>query len=350
MKLVALILTLISSPTTFAADGVLTNQAPGRRTADDRDELGSLFGDGLLHGRTDQKSNQRKRVHAVFRSEDKGFTWARSDSGLPGSARVNALEAMGKRVFAGTDSGVFVSSDGGRTWITTHALSDVASRVLCLAAMDKTLLAGTDRLGIVRTTNGGETWRAVEPRLGRRRVLSLLTAHGVVYAGTDQNGVFRSTDSGQTWVSVSQGIPAGAQVFAMAAVGTKIFAGLYSKGLYRFDELDQTWSRVGRVTPLTLASLNGALAVGHNPGGIFWSTDGGESWSDGSSGLKGHAPVWTMASGGGRMFAGVSEGIYYSADLGHTWVRARQGLPSVSPGVAFLATETFVLVAVVLEE
>lgn len=350
MKLVVLFFTLTSALATFAADGARTNRSPENRVPSYGGALDSLFGDGLSPGKPEQRSTKRKSVHAIFRSEDKGVTWTRSDSGLPGSARVNALETHGQAVFAGTDAGVFRSSDAGRTWRATRTLADGKHRVLCFTSLGQTLLAGTERIGIAGSTDGGETWKSMNQGLGNRKVLSLLEAQGVVYAGTDQNGVYRSADGGHTWASSSQGIPARAQIFAMTAVGKKVFAGLYGKGLYRFDEVEQTWSRVGPVTPLALATLEDTLAVGHNPGGIFRSGDLGETWSNGSAGLESHAPVWAMASGGGRMFAGVSGGIYYSVDLGQTWLRAHHGLPAVSPGVAFLATETFVLAAAIVEE
>lgn len=350
MRLIALLLTLTAPLATFAADNAPTNppSAPLGKTSEFARD--SLPQEGVPKGKVEGTLKNRTSVHVIYRSRDQGISWSRSDSGLPGSARINALEAHGQSIFAGTDAGIFVSSDSGQTWTAAPALPASARRVLCFASWRETLLAGTERSGILGSPDGGRTWKSLNQGLGNQNVRSLLNSQDVIYAGTDKNGVFRSKDGGQTWALSNQGIPARAQIFAMSAVGNKVFAGLYSKGLYRWDERDQTWSRMGRVSPLVLATAGGTLAVGHNPGGIFWSADVGETWNDGSAGLPAEAPIWAMTSDGNRLFAGASGGIYYSENRSRTWIRALHGLPSVSPGVAFLATDDFVLAASIIKE
>ena len=75
----------------------------------------------------------------------------------------------------------------------------------------------------------------------------------------------------------------------------------------------------------------------------------GATWFHSKSGeLSNDAPVWELASNDEITFAGASAGIYYSEDRGRTWVRARNGLPSESPGVSFFLKGNLVLAGTVL--
>jgi photosystem II stability/assembly factor-like uncharacterized protein len=294
--------------------------------------------------------------YAIYKSTDRGRSWVRSDSGLPGDSRINALTAMGSALFAGTDTGIFVSRDAGQTWQEIRGTAASLGRVLSFAFLDGTLFAGTQRSGVFASGDEGKTWKPVNEGLTDRNVRSLLSWWGALYAGTDTEGVFRSADGGRTWTPLSRGIPRGAQVLALAALGESVFAGLYSKGLYRWDEQQKSWVKTGSVLPLVLASVGGTLVAGHNPGGIWWNASLGDTWSAGlaqrarvpSAGaeLAPNAPVWMLGSDGRQVFAGAADGIYYSDDAGRTWSRAEAGLPAASPGIAFLVTDDLVLAAV----
>lgn len=112
-------------------------------------------------------------THAVFRSTDRGRTWTRSDAGLPGAARINAMAASPHRHFAGTDAGLFVSDNSGTTWRAGTAIPGPSQRVLDLCLLGRTLYAGTDGGGIVRSDDDGTSWLRVDRGRGPDRVRSL---------------------------------------------------------------------------------------------------------------------------------------------------------------------------------
>lgn len=317
----------------------------------------------LLLGSTLTSIPAAADTYAVFKSDNGGQSWIRSDAGMPERSRINAFGSAEGVLFAGTDSGIFWSRDDAHSWQSAQGAAS-SVRILCFASLGRKVFAGTDSNGMLMSLDGGQLW-VRDATFPLQKLRCLLALHGKLYAGTDAGGVFSSGDEGQTWIGLSAGFPSGAQVFAMAEVEGDLFAGLYSRGLFAWDKQKHSWAQVRGVQPLALASADGALVAGHNPGGVYWSRDLGATWSKGIAAvdtadrlgltlagnggeLLADAPIWEMASNGSLVFAGASKGIYYSGDLGQHWTRARKGLPPESPGIAFLVMQEFILAATLI--
>ncbi len=76
-------------------------------------------------------------------------------------------------------------------------------------------------------------------------------------------------------------------------------------------------------TAYALASLDDYLFVGTGGGGVFRSTDDGESWNPVSSGTT----VYALLAKDSLMLQGTASfGVLVSRDSGSTWVEANQGL------------------------
>ena len=270
--------------------------------------------------------------HAIFKSVDRGMTWTKAGSNLAGNPRINSFGATINRIFAGTDAGIYSSSDEGRTWEKTS----VTARTISFATLGNSIYAGTQSTGLLASKDQGMNWTPVIS-LASKNIRSLLAAQGRLYAGTDADGVIVSQDQGMTWLAQNAGLPPLSQIFAMAFIDNTIFAGLYNKGLYAWSDNEQRWTKAGNVKPLALAGAAGTLAVGHNPGGIYWSGNPKSSeWIKASGDFESAAPVWEMASGDKLVLAGMADGIFRSEDNGRTWSRTLKGLPAKGPGVSFL--------------
>ncbi|MBL9171802.1 MAG: hypothetical protein JNN07_28995 [Verrucomicrobiales bacterium] len=303
-----------------------------------------------------------KDTFAVFKSQDQGQTWRRSDAGMPAQSRINAFGSANGTLFAGTDSGIFASKDEALSWKPAEGAAISSGRVISLATLGRSVFGGADGKGLLESSDGGASW-ALARSFPSPKVRCLLVHGGKIFAGTDDNGVFASEGGGQAWTHLSAGLPPHAQIFALSAARGRLFAGLYSQGLYAWDEPKQSWERIGPVKPLALTTVQDTLIAGHNPGGIYWSGDLGATWSKGradspaaalleflhpgdSEELTAEAPVWELGSYDSLVFVGASAGIYSSENQGRTWKRARAGLPARSPGIAFLLKGEFVLAGI----
>jgi photosystem II stability/assembly factor-like uncharacterized protein len=116
-------------------------------------------------------------------------------------------------------------------------------------------------------------------------------------AGTASGQVYRSVDGGATWS------PAGAPLpFPGWVVGTLLFDP---------DRPQRLW-----------AGLRGVYGGGM----VAWSEDHGAHWTvPHDVAAFGDRPVYALAIGGGRLFAGTRAGVLRSADDGASWILAGAG-------------------------
>jgi photosystem II stability/assembly factor-like uncharacterized protein len=200
------------------------------------------------------------------------------------------------------------------------------------------------------------------------------TDDNVVFAGSEGNGIFKSTDGGNSWAWLRSGlkynegsVPNYPEIYDMAfdSVDTSVIyaattagpgpaSGNYPSaigGVYKSTDGGATWTQIssnlsnGAVSSIKLSS--GTLYIGtfggvvsftgtdvdgnHFPGGIFTSTDGGNSWAEIAalpaqiSGAD-DASYWQVEVNGSRIFTSAIKssptgrnGFLKSDDGGVTW-------------------------------
>ena len=154
----------------------------------------------------------------VLRSDDRGDTWSRVDTGLGMDVRyrrlaVSPADADVLLLGEPASNRVLRSTDGGMTW--TSCPVGAAWSSLVDVGFDPhdpsvVLLAATESTGpeLHRSTDGGSTWVALDAGfvgLYAGPIAFHPTIPGVVLAGTGDgvyttaDAIYRSTDSGQQW-------------------------------------------------------------------------------------------------------------------------------------------------------
>ncbi len=116
--------------------------------------------------------------------------------------------------------------------------------------------------------------------------------------------------------------PYGGDITCFAVDSTTIFAGTYSGGVFLSTNNGQSWTaaKAGLINTNTLALATDGTNLfagtqGAYGGGFFISTDNGTSWS-----ARGLAPlgVTVLALKGTNLFAG-SNGLFLSTNNGASW-------------------------------
>jgi photosystem II stability/assembly factor-like uncharacterized protein len=192
--------------------------------------------------------------------------------------------------------GVYRSGDAGATW-TRAGLADskTIARIVVHPADPKTawvavmgdLWSPSPNRGLYKTTDGGATWKAsltasgsYTNRVGAGDVVIDPTNPDILYAalyarrrtpwsfvagpeateGKDLGGIFKTTDGGATWHKLSKGLPTGT-----GRIGLALFA-KDPKIVYAVVQSDA-------------GGTVGIDTVRSKAGGVFRSSDGGESWT-----------------------------------------------------------------------
>ena len=226
--------------------------------------------------------------------------------------------------------------------------------------------------GVWKTENAGLDWENISDGFfGVGTIGAVAVAESdpnVIYVGTGEksirgvttsqgDGIYKSTDAGTTWSHI--GLPKAGQIarikihpsnpdIAYAAAQGQIWGPNPERGVYRTIDGGETWEQVLSVdaqtgaTDLRMDPSNSRILYaamwehgrkpwyilsGGTAGGIFKSTDGGDSWTKLTNGLPeliGKVGVDVSASNPDRLYAIVEAmpgegGLYRSDDGGESW-------------------------------
>src|SRR5262249_21889913 len=237
-------------------------------------------------------------------------------------------------IYAGTLVGAWKTTDNGDTWSgIVNGLIDVnvmqTWQILAMAvetSNPSTLYAGNVE-GFFKSTNGGRSWTNYG-NLFRRQLYSLtvdLSHPGTIYAGSGP-GVYKSTDEGATWMAGAGAAPGSAVGLAVDPQNSDMVYDASLNGARRTTDGGKNWS----LLPIMAGGFGfSALSVAVNPfnpnivyigtsgGGVFKSTDRGNTWSQFNAGLT-NLDVRALAVdpiNTNMVYAGTSGGGVFSIQL-----------------------------------
>jgi len=269
--------------------------------------------------------------------------WVQTNTGLT-NTDVRALAVSpngvgGTNLFAGpVVGGIFLSTNNGTTWsAVNNGLPKYPPDTTrydsfhSFVVVGTNLFAGSSFCGVFLTTNNGASWDAVNNGLpmflnstNRYFDINLAVSGKYIFAGTwgwyDYHGaegvigkgVFRSSNSGSSWTQTNlDSMP----ITSIAVSNTNLLAATYfGDVIFRSTDNGTSWSAVSAVsigltnTPVRcFATYNTVLFAGamvspltDGGGGVYFSTNAGESWSSYGSG---HISIYALALSDMNLFA-----------------------------------------------
>jgi photosystem II stability/assembly factor-like uncharacterized protein len=294
----------------------------------------------------------------LFRSVNGGRDWSRPVPQLPGGF-VNALEATGYGVLAGTPAGVLLSSDRGATWqsriagLATTSISEMAIDAQEPPRLYVSNVVSNVPLGFFKTANRGRPWLRLgaPPGSPPTSVGPLVIdpadpniVHALFYAGTG-GGIAKSTNGGRSWTAplsspclflrrIALDPREPAHLFATSYISDPFHCEVSICSFFRSLDAGETWQCLGDF----LSDIYGDALLGVDPftsavyaqvfGDLRRSTDNGVTWTSPSSE---HLLADSFAASplvAGTLWAGKAGGVSRSRDGGTTWQFFSIGLPS----------------------
>ncbi len=311
---------------------------------------------------TDTQSQVHETMHRDLLRAGANSVWT-SCQGLP-DLPITAFASVGGNLIAGSYSTlgsqvfIYISTDGGANWSLNaqfHVNNHLPGIGLYIAT-PVTFLVDSSRVFfgigggltgyVYASTDNGATW-IQEDTSFTENTNCFAEMKGSIYAGTN-HGVFRSTDDGTSWTAINTGMSH--QTVGLAIIGSVIFAATSGQGIYSSLDSGTTWNPVYSTdfTFTGLLSFGGKLFGGAfqfvdspSTGGIFVSTDLGNTWGHSDAGMQEHG-VNVLSSHGTKLFAGTDTSVFLSIDTGATWHRVSFGTPIDSLVVlSFTATDSY---------
>ena len=314
-------------------------------------------------------------ISGVFRSDDNGANWTRSNSGIENFdittlyssgcnvfaqnfegiyrfdntqnswVKINdtyfsnvseklSFSEYGKNLFActvpserlsdpsGTSNQVFLSTNNGATWAKIYTSESNNNEIVTsLMAIDENLVLGTNR-GAFCLSKGASNWAKVDSGLANIFVNSFTKIDNHLYAAT-QDGVYLSLNNGISWTGLNSN-PTTKNVESIAVNENALFANTDSNGIFVSTNKGQSWEKSTSTIAFSLAVIGKSCFASTNKG-VLQSIDNGKNWSMVNNGLT--SMITDLLSIEKNIFAGTNNGIFLSTDEGKSWADVSIGLP-----------------------
>jgi len=302
----------------------------------------------------------------IYKSEDDGLTWLKSDNGLSENTKVSDLTIIESSLFVSTgypihigDRGVFKSDDLGQTW-QPIGLNDSQLRLI-RATSSQQLVAGSNFSSVFISVNKGESWLQTGKEIENWSVFQVIENNNYLFTSGEsgiwratvpvrewkqikkelgslvklsngnilmaENGViFRSENNGDTWKSISD--LKTEMVFLYELDSNFLIACAQGDGIYYSTNNGQNWLKYNMGAfeksrfRTAIKTSNGTLLVG-TTNGTLRSTNQGETWNN----VDDKSYVWSFVELDNAVYAGgYAQGVRRSTDDGLTWIEFNSGL------------------------
>ncbi|MBS1807845.1 MAG: hypothetical protein JST84_06620 [Acidobacteria bacterium] len=295
----------------------------------------------------------------LFRSVDDGITWQRVKPGVktpgyslgiihfdrehPNVIYIGATQIK-DAVSDATGGAMFVSEDGGEVWREIEVMRGRSIRGLVQSAKDTNMLLVAARDGIYRSKDRGTTWERITPDNDPE----LRNFHSVATDPRDANVIFvgtthlpwKTADGGLTWTRAGTketGMIDDSDIFCISIDGTNpdtMFMSACS-GIYKSTNASEKWTKIQGI-PFTSRRTHVIFQHPSRPEvvfagtteGLWYTKDGGQTWSMGGMSPRRQVinAVAIHPEQPDRVYIGTEDnGILISTDGGETFEPSNLG-------------------------
>lgn len=258
-------------------------------------------------------------------SADAGVTWLTHNHDLKNSTVQALVSTAEGKIYAGTNSGIYMSADSGNSWAEFSMNGFANGNITALVADGNELYAGTST-GVYYYVSGANTWYAVGNNLPEPNITSLVISAGTIYAGTT-NGIYNTLISNPNWVAMNIGLATG-RINNIALVSGALYAST-NAGVFK-NPLNFNWT--SNNTGITADTINAVIGFGSKlfagslHGGIYSRNAASDTWAATNTGLNNLKTSALLCADTLLIFVGTEKGVYISRDLAASYKLSNNGL------------------------
>jgi len=289
----------------------------------------------------------------IYRTFNGGDIWYETSTGLTNktvySIAISPDFATDRTIFLGTASGLKKSTNRGGSWFDPfYGSAGVPVISVALSgnyAQDQTVFVGTWGYGVFKSENGGVSWLSRNDGLTELYVTSVglspdYANDELLLVATRQAGIFQSVNGGANYFIMNSGLDTQTNQTSIhyfkfsfspdfaydRTVYLATWEGLHKSrsdmtGWRHLDVFSQNLSRGMTISPDF--KNDGTLFVGAYGGGIYRTTDRGDTWKATHTGLSSiHTSAMTISpnyKNDNTVMAADSAGVDKSALSGNSW-------------------------------
>ena len=246
---------------------------------------------------------------------------------------IRDLEQTGSCMAAAEFSEVYISKDEGQTWERRTPFTGFAVMWSIVNVNNCLFFSYTPGYPLIESRNyiscdNGDTWNLTTP-LPDYGDPYVLRSNGSRMVACSDNVIYLSADNGLNWTNIKP--PPG---MIQASFGDVLFDGddlymaaYFNSGVIHSSDFGASWSHcdagLGQTGGYKLgAALGYIFAFGDSR--VFRSANKGLTWTECSApGQK----VQDFTSDNERIFACTETEVWFSRDIGNTWINISEGLP-----------------------
>jgi len=277
-------------------------------------------------------------AHVLYGTTASGKSWNASDTGLPATPVVMAVDpASDEHWIAATSEGLYQSTDGGANWQATPIFAGASMYGVAFSPAGGTVYA-SNFTSIYTSADSGNTWtfQGVAPCAAANLAVSP-SSPTTLYLGYSCGA--QSVDGGQTWVTFNGALDGA--FFNAIVIDPKsqdiVYAGT-SSGLFGSTDGGQSWSALNvvglqypNVTSVAINPTKPADVYAVANGSVYASTNAGGAWTLKSTGITAYVHSLAIASSKPAvLYAGTSAGVFLSTNSATSWKAAGETGDSIS--------------------
>ena len=283
----------------------------------------------LVQAKSNSKVFIAGTLKGVYRSDDSGGHWKQMSPA--GSSEIHEVESIAidpadaNTVYAGTWHLPWKTTDGGTSWrnIKQGVIDDSDVFSIIIDPKRPSVVYASACSGIYKSENGGELFRKQQgiPNTARRtRVLMQDPINSnIVFAGTTE-GLYQTTDGGVKWQRLTGPDVIVNDVYVDPSNDKHVLLATDRSGVLLSADGGQSF--IAANTGFSQRQVEALLVDSRNPstiyagvlndkiyGGVFVSTDGGNTWDQRSTGLDGRDIFTLKQASSGTIYAGTNHGV-----------------------------------------